>query len=77
MGFRTFTDRENRQWEVRPVSRDEWELSPTGDNPDPARTVAPPGYETDPYELSKEELQGLLDQSIPRPRRQVKNPFGD
>ena len=77
MGFRTFTDRDNHKWEIRPVSRDEWELSPTGDNPGPARTVPPPGYETDPYEMSKEELQELLDRSAPRLARKVKNPFGD
>lgn len=77
MGFRTFTDRDQHQWEIRPVSREEWEFSPHGDNPLPAHTVPPPGYETDPYELSKEELQRLFDQSVPRRMRQVKNPFGD
>lgn len=77
MGFRTFVDRSGLKWEIRPTSRDWWELAPADDNPGPARTVAPPGYETDPYELSKEELQHLLDQSTARRARQVKNPFGD
>ena len=77
MAFRTFVDRQGLQWEVRPQSRDEWELCPAGDNPGPARTVPPPGYETDPYEMSKEELQELLDRSTARQVRKVKNPFGD
>jgi hypothetical protein len=77
MAFRTFVDRAGLHWEVRPQSRDEWELSPTGDNPGPARTVPPPGYETDPYEMSREELLLLLDQSAARSVRKVKNPFGD
>ncbi|HLG05217.1 MAG TPA: hypothetical protein VI383_03625 [Gemmatimonadales bacterium] len=77
MGFRTFEDRAGHRWELRPVSREEWEFAPAGDNPGPARTVPPPGYETDPYELSKEELQQLLDESTARPVRRVKDPFGD
>jgi hypothetical protein len=39
--------------------------------------VEPPGYEQDPYELSQEELQRLLDASTPLAKRSVKNPFGD
>jgi hypothetical protein len=77
MGFRTFIDNEKRQWEIRPLSRSEWELSPSGDNPERARTVPPPGYETDPYELSQEELQRLLDASVARPERARKSPFKD
>ena len=39
--------------------------------------VERPGYETDPYELSGEELQHLLD-SAPAPRaRERKSPFRD
>ncbi len=77
MGFRTFTDREKRQWEVRPVGRSEWEFSPTGENVERARTVPSPGYEKDPYELSQEELQRLLDQSAAQPSRSIKSPFND
>ena len=77
MGFRRFTDREKRVWEIRPVSRSEWEFSPTGDNRERPRTVASPGYEQDPFELSQEELQGLLDQAQGGPTRKVKNPFGE
>lgn len=77
MGFRTFSDRDGNRWEIRPISRDEWEFAPAGDNVFPARAVRPPGYERDPYELSKEELQSLFDQSAARTARQVRNPFGE
>ena len=77
MGFRRFSDRDKRQWEIRDVSRSRWEFTPSGDNPLPARTVEPPGYEQDPYELSQEELQLLLDAGSAQSKRSVKNPFGD
>lgn len=77
MGFRKFIDRAKQAWEVREVSRAEWEFSPSGDNPGPPRTVAAPGYEQDPYELSQEELQALLDRSVAPPPRARKSPFGD
>ena len=77
MAHRKFTDRDGQQWEVRPRSRTEWSLEPAGDNPGRARSVAPPGYETDPYELSQEELQGLLDRSSAPSVRPVKSPFKD
>jgi hypothetical protein len=77
MGFRRFIDREKREWEIRDISRARWELSPAGDNPQASRWVEPPGYEQDPYELSQEELQQLLDASAPLAKRSVKNPFAD
>jgi hypothetical protein len=77
MGFRRFIDRDKQQWEVRGVSRTRWELAPCGDNALPARSVEPPGYEQDPYELSQEELQRLLDGGTVQSKRSIKNPFGD
>ena len=77
MGFRRFTDRDKQEWEVRNVSRLAWEFSPAGDNPGRSRTVEPPGYEQDPYELSQEELQRLFDQSRAAPERTRKSPFND
>jgi len=59
MGFRAFSDRDGRMWEVRDRSSREWEFSPGPNNPGPARLVAPPGYEKDPFEMSVEELQRL------------------
>lgn len=75
MGFRTFTDRDGRAWEVRDRSSREWEFVPGKDNPGPARQAAPPGYETDPFELSTEELQHLLDSAPAAGRREKKSPF--
>ena len=77
MAFRKFVDRDGHEWEVRPRSRSQWDLEPAGMNPGKARSVASPGYEKDPYELSKEELQGLLDGVSPPKARDVKSPFGD
>lgn len=77
MAHRKFTDRSGRQWEVRPRSRAEWDLEPVGDNPERGRSVASPGYEKDPFELSQEELQRLLDGSAPPPTRGKPSPFKD
>lgn len=77
MGYRRFVDRDGHQWEVRVRSRDEWELDPVGDNPHRPRSARSPGYERDPFELSIEELQRLLDGSDPGSTRRVKSPFGD
>lgn len=75
MAHRKFVDRDGQGWEVRPRTRSEWELCPVGDNAQPSRDVASPGYEKDPYELSQDELQGLLDRARAAPVRQVKSPF--
>lgn len=77
MAHRKFVDRDGREWEIRPRNRHEWEFGPAGDNPEPACEVASPGYERDPYELSKEELQDLLDRARTPSPRQVKSPFKD
>lgn len=77
MSHRKFTDRQGLQWEVRPRSRAEWDLEPVGENPGRARSVASPGYEKDPYELSQEELQRLLDASTAGPERKKPSPFKD
>lgn len=77
MGFRTFTDRDGRVWEVRDRSSREWEFSPGKDNPGPTRVAAAPGYEKDPFELSLEELQHLLDSAPAPAKRERKSPFLD
>jgi hypothetical protein len=77
MSFRRFTDHAKRDWEIRPVSGRVWELSPVGENAERPRTVPAPGYEKDPWEMSQEELQRLLDASTAPPVRAKKNPFGD
>jgi hypothetical protein len=77
MAHRKFVDRDGNGWEIRPRTRSVWELSPVGDNPQRSRDVASPGYEKDPYELSREELQALLDGAGPASTRQVKSPFSE
>ena len=77
MGDRRFVDREGLRWEVRVRGRREWLFEPVESNPGPTRTATPPGYERDPFELSVEELQKLLD-SAPKPAARPKNsPFLD
>jgi hypothetical protein len=77
MGDRRFADRAGKRWDIVVRSRSEWVFEPVEDNPGPARTGAPPGYETDPFELSIEELQQLLDASRQPQSRQKKSPFLD
>ena len=77
MGDRRFTDKAGRRWQIRVEARREWTFEPVDDNPGPRRTATPPGYEADPFELSIEELQQLLD-AAPVPKARPKSsPFLD
>lgn len=77
MAHRRLVDRAGLRWEIRVVGRSEWIFEPVEGNPGPARAAAAPSYERDPFELSIEELQKLLD-GAPAPRpRQDKSPFLD
>ena len=78
MGYRRFDDSEGGVWEVKDVSRSEWEFVPTSGAGKPVR-VAAPGYESDPFELSTEELQRMLDGAIGAQKRRGgrKSPFSD
>jgi len=77
MAHRTFADSSGNRWEINPVGRSEWTFDPIEGNPGPARTSTPPGYETDPYELSVEELERLLEAAVPRRKPKGKSPFLD
>lgn len=77
MAHRTFSDHKGDRWEVVPASRSQWTFEPIEGNPGPARVATPPGYETDPYEMSVEELQRLLDAATPRRPGKGKSPFLD
>ncbi len=61
MGYRKFVDRDEQPWEVRDKYRSEWYFEPLPGNVSPRATVEPPGYEKDPFEMSDQELQKLLD----------------
>ena len=77
MARRVFVDKGGARWEVEVRGRSEWEFMPVEGNPGPGRIATPPGYETDPYELSIEELQRLLDAEAPRRKPTGKSPFLD
>lgn len=80
MAYRRFVDREGRAWDVKDGSDSIWRFEPEPGNPGREVEVAAPGYQKDPFELSTEELQRLLDAAVgsghpSRPRRP--SPFGD
>ena len=78
MANRKFTDRDGNQWEVRDRSSVEWVLEPILENPARPRRVKPPRYESDPFELTDQELQRLLDSTPdPGPPTSRKSPFLD
>jgi hypothetical protein len=78
VGYRRFTDPEGNEWEVRDFSKTAWEFHPVADNPGRIIRIDPPGYESDPFEMSEEELQRLLGRSGgPGRSRPPKSPFRD
>jgi hypothetical protein len=77
MGYRRFTDRSGNVWEIRDRSRNEWDFTPVTGNAEVRRTVPAPGYESDPFELSTEELQRMLDSVRSAEPRARRSPFGD
>lgn len=77
MASRNFVDRDGNAWDVIPRSKTEWEFEPIGGNKEARKVVDPPGYERDPFELSNEELQRLLDSAREPRTRPRKSPFLD
>lgn len=83
MGYRRFVDREGCGWDVKDRSDYEWVFEPEPGNAAGAVTVPAPGHQKDPFELSIEELQRMLDAAGPtdRPggpgRTKKKSPFLD
>jgi len=76
MAHRRFQDGNGARWEVVVRGR-EWIFEPVEGNRGPARTAPAPGYEKDPYELSIEELQRLLDGAQAPRSNAKKSPFLD
>jgi hypothetical protein len=78
MGYRRFGDRKGGMWEVKDVSRSEWEFVPASGAGKAVRAAAP-GYESDPFELSTEELQRMLERALGEQERRgkKKSPFAD
>lgn len=78
MGYRRFTDQAGNEWEVRDLTRSEWELQPVSGSGERPRRIPAPGYESDPFELSEEELQKLLGEGGDSGRsRPARSPFRD
>ena len=75
MGYRRFTDRDGITWEVRDQTFTDWLLQPMGQPGTAPVRVRAPVQERDPFEVSTEELQRMLDAERPRGASQQKNPF--
>ena len=72
MGYRRLTDRDGEVWDVKDQSDSVWRFEPVGGNAaDPVDAQAP-GYQKDPFEMSQEELQRMLDAG----QRQGRSPGG-
>ncbi len=65
MSYRNFKDRSGAVWLVKDESLGRWVFDPAPGNPSDPRTVTPPGYTDDPFEMSEAELQRLLDSGRP------------
>jgi len=61
MSVRAFQDASGRRWQVKIRSRHQWILEPLSGNPEAPRTVEPPLYAEDPFELSEQELRRILE----------------
>lgn len=77
MSHRKFVDRAGHAWRVRDRSRWDWHFEPEPGNPGATRVVRAPGHQDDPFELSNEELQRLLDSAPAGDRPRAPNPFKD
>lgn len=67
MAYRKFQDRNGNGWEVRTESRQRWRFEPLRGSDEKPRMVTPPLYAEDPFELSEQELQKMLDEARPAP----------
>lgn len=77
MSVRNFKDTSGRRWQVKIRSRREWLLEPLPGNPETSRTVEPPLYAEDPFELSEQELQRILAGARESPSPNRPSPFKD
>ena len=81
MGYRRLIDRDGEAWDVKDQSDSVWRFEPAGGNPGAPVDAQAPGYQKDPFEMSQEELQRMLDdgqrQSGEWQRPKKKSPFLD
>ena len=62
MGYRRLIDSDGEAWDIKDHSGSEWRFEPVGGNPAAPVDVPAPVYQKDPFELSQEELQRMLDE---------------
>jgi hypothetical protein len=62
MGYRRLIDRDGEAWDVKDDNDSVWRFEPVAGNPSSPVDVQAPGYQKDPFELSQEELQQMLDE---------------
>jgi len=62
---RRFEDPDGNGWEVDPREDFKWHVVPLEGNDGTRKIVTPPPQADDPFELSEEELQRLLESGIP------------
>jgi len=80
MGYRRFKDTEGITWEIRDLSDVAWEFEPVSHPGQRTLRVPAPGHQKDPFDLSVEELQRLLDGvrgAAPPRAAPRKSPFSD
>lgn len=81
MGYRRLIDRDGEAWDVKDHSDSVWRFEPVGGNPGDPVDAQAPGYQKDPFELSQEELQHMLDEGQRQggawKRPEKKSPFLD
>lgn len=76
MGYRRFADGRGGRWEIRIESNGEWRFEPVSGTSRPASRGRPPLYAKDPFELSEQELQRILEGARPVGRAGGASPFG-
>ena len=62
---RRFEDARGNSWEIRPEADYKWHFVPAEGSDATRRIATPPPAADDPSDLDREELQRLLDSSIP------------
>jgi hypothetical protein len=65
MAYRKFRDRDGAEWEIRDESDRRWVFRPLRGNEKSETSVTPPPRIDDPFDLSVQELQRLLDGGRP------------
>lgn len=77
MSYRRFSDRDGERWEIRERGRGDWEFRPVHGNPAPIHHGRAPHWQTDPFELSEQELQVVLSEATPLGTGAGRSPFRD